>query len=110
MAHWLACSVFSIQLRSVGIRADRTLVYEACVEAGLVLHLAVLSLLEEGFGKELCLRDLKSLLVIGQGIESAEFICMVLLHGLEVQATILGGKELLVHDLERITNRIVFTL
>lgn len=110
MAHWLACSVFSIQLRSVGIRADRTLVYEACVEAGLVLHLAVLCLLEEGFGKELCLRDLKSLLVIGQGIESAEFICMVLLHGLEVQATILGGKELLVHDLERITNRIVFTL
>ena len=110
VAQWLACSVFSIQLSSVGIGADRALVDEACVEACLVLYLAILCLLEEGFGQELRLRNLESLLVVRQGIESTEFVGVVLLHGLEVQAMILGRQELLMHNFESITNSIIFTL
>lgn len=72
--------------------------------------LAILRLLQERLGEQLSLGNFKSLLVVSQRVQStSKLVGAVLLQGLEVHTFILLREELLVHNLECVTDRVVLS-
>ena len=75
----------------------------------LVGLLALFGLLEERFGKQLCLCHVQRVLVVCQRIQAC-LVCKILGGGTQMSASLLQGLELLMHNLIRFRHGIVLAL